>query len=204
MPIALLLLQATPAGKTSAALAAMIPVILAALAILFAISLYNGLVRARVRTREAWSGIDVQLKRRASLIPNLVQTVRGYATHEHEVFTEVTQARGALAKAAGPSASAAADGFLTQALGRLMAVAENYPALQAAANFSQLQTELADTEEKIAYARQFYNQNALGYNTRIQSFPSNQFAKWFQFEPVAFFAAEESAVQEVKVHFPVA
>src|ERR1035438_3397283 len=135
MPIAFLLLQAAPAGKTSAALAAMIPIILAALAILFAISLYNGLVRARVRTREAWSGIDVQLKRRASLIPNLVQTVRGYATHEHDVFTEVTQARGALAKVAGPVASASADQFLTQALGRLMAVAENYPQLQAAQSF---------------------------------------------------------------------
>src|ERR1041385_4850920 len=102
MPIALLLLQATPATKTSAVVVAMIPFFLAALAILFAISLYNSLVRSRARTREAWSGIDVQLKRRASLIPNLVQTDRGYATHEHEVFSEVAQARGALAKAAGP------------------------------------------------------------------------------------------------------
>jgi LemA protein len=201
MPIAFLLLQAAPASKTPAVLAAMIPIILAALAILFAISLYNGLVRARVRTREAWSGIDVQLKRRASLIPNLVQTVRGYATHEHEVFTEVTQARGALAKAAGPAASATADGFLTQALGRLMAVAENYPALQAAANFSQLQTELADTEEKIAYARQFYNQNALSYNTRIQSFPSNVFAGMFKFEPATFFTAEPTVNQDIQVNF---
>jgi LemA protein len=201
MPIALFLLQAAPAGKTSAALAAMIPIILTALAVLFAISLYNGLVRARVRTREAWSGIDVQLKRRASLIPNLVQTVGGYATHEHEVFAEVAQARGALAKAAGPAAAAAADGFLTQALGRLMAVAENYPALQAAGNFSQLQTELADTEEKVAYARQFYNQNALNYNTRIQSFPGNVFAGMFRFEPVAFFTAEPSVNEDIQVSF---
>jgi LemA protein len=201
MPIALFLMQAAPSGKTSAALAAMIPIILTALAILFAISLYNGLVRARVRTREAWSGIDVQLKRRASLIPNLVQTVRGYATHEHEVFAEVAQARGALAKATGPAASAAADGFLTQALGRLMAVAENYPALQAAGNFSQLQEELSDTEEKIAYARQFYNQNALNYNTRIQSFPGNVFAGMFRFEPVAFFAAEPAVNEDIQVSF---
>jgi LemA protein len=135
------------------------------------------------------------------LIPNLVQTVRGYATHEHEVFTEVTQARGALAKAAGPVAAAAADGFLTQALGRLMVVAENYPALQAAGNFSKLQTELADTEEKIAYARQFYNQNALNYNTRIQSFPGNVFAGMFRFEAVAFFAAEPSVNEDIQVSF---
>src|SRR6516165_8954062 len=107
----------------------LLPIALTILAIFFTISLYNRLVTARNRTREAWSGIDVQLKRRASLIPNLVQTVRGYATHEHEVFAEVAQARGALAKAAGPAAAAAADGLLTQALGRLMAVAENYPAL---------------------------------------------------------------------------
>jgi LemA protein len=179
----------------------MIPIALAALAVLFSISLYNRLVRARVRTREAWSGIDVQLKRRASLIPNLVQTVRGYATHEHEVFSEVAQARGALAKAAGPTAAAAADGLLTQALGRLMAVAENYPALQAAGNFSQLQSELSDTEEKVAYARQFYNVNALDYNTRIQSFPGNLFATWFRFEPVAFFAAEPAATADIQVSF---
>lgn len=200
MNLAFFVLQATQA-KTSAVIVAMIPFFLGALAILFAISLYNGLVRSRTRTREAWSGIDVQLKRRASLIPNLVQTVRGYATHEHEVFSEVAQARGALAKAAGPADAAAADGFLTQALGRLMAVAENYPALQAAGNFSQLQEELTDTEEKIAYARQFYNQNALDYNTRIQSFPGNVFAGMFRFEPVTFFAAEPSVNQDIQVSF---
>ncbi|MBZ5624910.1 MAG: LemA family protein [Acidobacteriia bacterium] len=201
MPIAVFLLQAAPAASVSAVIAAMIPFALAALAILFAISLYNTLVRSRVRTREAWSGIDVQLKRRASLIPNLVETVRGYATHEHEVFAEVAEARGALAKAAGPAASAVADGFLTQALGRLMAVAENYPALQAAGNFAQLQEDLTDTEEKIAYARQFYNQNALDYNARIQSFPGNVFASWFRFEPVTFFAAEPGVSEDVAVKF---
>ncbi|HLK63027.1 MAG TPA: LemA family protein [Bryobacteraceae bacterium] len=198
MLTALLLLQA---ARTSAIFMAMIPVALTALMILFTISLYNQLVRARVRTREAWSGIDVQLKRRASLIPNLVQTVRGYATHEHEVFSEVAQARGALAKASGPAASAAADGILTQALGRLMAVAENYPALKAAGNFSQLQEELADTEEKIAYARQFYNQNAMSYNTRIQTFPANMLASWFRFEPVTFFTAEPSVNEDIQVNF---
>src|SRR5262249_27788377 len=122
--------------------------LLASAALVWSILLYNNLVRSRNRTREAWSGIDVQLKRRSSLIPNLVETVRGYAAHEHEVFAEVAQARGALAKAAGPADIAAADGMLTQALGRLMAVAENYPQLQAATGFSQLQSDLTDTEEK--------------------------------------------------------
>jgi LemA protein len=175
-----------------------------AAAVIWPILLYNNLIRARVRTREAWSGIDVQLKRRSSLIPNLVESVRGYATHEHEVFTEVTQARGALAKAAGPEATVAADQSLTQALGRLMVVAEAYPQLQAAGNFSQLQQELADTEEKVAYARQFYNQNAMAYNTSIQSFPGNVFAGMFHFEPVIFFAADEPATQDVKVSFKMA
>jgi LemA protein len=163
--------------------------------------LYNSLILARNRTREAWSGIDVQLKRRSSLIPNLVESVRGYTRHEHEVFAEVSQARSAMAKASGPAAAAAADQALTGALGRLMAVAEAYPQLQAAANFRQLQDDLTDTEEKIAYARQFYNQNALNYNTRIQSFPGNQFANWFQFQPFDYFHAEETAKEEVKVSF---
>ncbi len=182
----------------------MIPLAVVGIMAFWSIILYNGLVRARMRTREAWSGIEVQLKRRSSLIPNLVETVRGYATHEHTVFAEVSKARGALAGAAGPVAMAAADQGLSQALGRLMAVAESYPQLQAAANFAQLQEDLTDTEEKIAYARQFYNVNALSYNTRIQSFPQNLLAAGFKFEPVAFFAAEESATQDVKVSFTTA
>lgn len=179
-------------------------IVLAAALVAWPIFIYNNLVRARNRTREAWSGIEVQLKRRSSLIPNLVETVRGYATHEHQVFAEVAQARGALAKAAGPPAMAAADGFLTQALGKLMAVAENYPQLQAAGNFSQLQKQLSDTEEKIAYARQFYNMNALEYNTSIQSFPSNLFARYYRFEPVTFFEAEPGVEQDIKVNFSAA
>jgi LemA protein len=188
----------------SAVLPAMIPALLLALAVFWTILLYNSLVLARNRTREAWSGIDVQLKRRSSLIPNVVESVRGYAQHEHEVFSEVAQARGALAKAAGPAAAAVADQTLTAALGRLMAVAENYPQLQAAGTFRQLQDELTDTEEKIAYARQFYNQNALDYNTRIQSFPGNQFASWFHFQPFDFFNTEETAKEDVKVSFTTA
>ena len=185
----------------AAAAAALVPLGFVLLGVMWGVLLYNGLVLSRNRTREAWSGIDVQLKRRSSLIPNLVESVRGYAKHEHEVFAEVAQARGALAKAATPVAAAAADQGLTAALGRLMAVAEAYPQLQAASTFQQLQSDLTDTEEKIAYARQFYNQNALDYNTRIQSFPGNQFANWFQFQPFDYFRAEESAKEEVKISF---
>jgi len=185
----------------TAAAAALIPLGFLIVGALWGVLLYNNLVLSRNRTREAWSGIDVQLKRRASLIPNLVESVRGYTKHEHAVFAEVAQARGALAKAPGPVEAAAADQLLTGALGRLMAVAENYPQLQAAANFQQLQSELTDTEEKIAYARQFYNQNALDYNTRIQSFPGNQFANWFQFQPFDYFHTEEKAKEDVKVSF---
>jgi LemA protein len=185
----------------TAAVAVLIPLGFIIFLVFWAVLLYNSLILSRNRTREAWSGIDVQLKRRSSLIPNLVESVRGYARHEHEVFTEVTQARGALAKASGPAAAAAADQTLTAALGRLMVVAEAYPQLQAAGSFQQLQSDLTDTEEKIAYARQFYNQNALNYNTRIQSFPGNQFASWFQFQPFDYFRAEETAREEVKVSF---
>lgn len=188
-------------SNPAAILALLLPLAAFVFAVLLAVFLYNALVLSRNRTREAWSGIEVQVKRRYSLIPNLVETVRGYATHEHAVFTEVAEARGALAKAAGPAAMAEADQGLTAALGRLMAVAENYPRLQAAGSFNQLQEELSDTEEKVAYARQFYNRNALDYNTRIQSFPANQFARWFHFEPVDYFNAEEVARADVKVQF---
>ena len=186
---------------SAATVAAVLPVAIVCSVALWSILLYNALVLARNRTREAWSGIDVQLKRRSSLIPNLVETVRGYATHEHSVFSEVAEARSCLAKASGPVAVAAADQTLTSALGRLMVVAENYPQLQAAGSFQQLQRDLTDTEEKVAYARQFYNQNALDYNTRIQTFPGNMFAGWFGFLPVEFFNTEETARQDVKVSF---
>jgi len=188
-------------NAATAAMAALVPLGFILVLAFWGVFLYNSLVLSRNRTREAWSGIDVQLKRRSSLIPNLVESVRGYAKHEHTVFTEVAQARGALAKAGTPVAAATADQMLTGALGRLMAVAESYPQLQASTNFRQLQSELSDTEEKVAYARQFYNQNSLDYNTRIQSFPGNQFASWFHFEPFDYFRAEEAAREEVKVSF---
>src|SRR5689334_11628787 len=128
----------------------MVPVGLTLLFVILGVFLYNNLVLSRNRTREAWSGIDVQLKRRSSLIPNLVESVRGYAKHEHEVFAEVSEARGALAKAGTPVAAAAADQALSSALGKLMMVAEAYPQLKAVKSFMQLQMELTDTEEKIA------------------------------------------------------
>lgn len=169
--------------------------------VLFLWGTYNGLVRARIRVKEAWSGIDVQLKRRSSLIPNLVETVKGYASHEREVFEQVTQARAGLMQAQGPAAAAQADNVLTQALGRLFAVAEAYPDLKANQNFLELQRELTDTEDKIAYSRQFYNTNVSNYNQKIQVFPNVILAGMFHFESAEFYEAEEAARQDVNVSF---
>ena len=143
--------------------------------------MYNGLIRARVRTREAWSGIDVQLKRRANLIPNLVETVKGYAAHERETFENVTRARAMLQQAGTAAKAAEANNFLTQTLRSLFAVSERYPDLKANQNFLQLQEELTSTEDRIAYSRQFYNDSVLGFNNRIQSFPGNMIAGSFNF-----------------------
>jgi len=168
---------------------------------LFLVAIYNGLVRSRVRTREAWSGIDVQLKRRADLVPNLVETVRGYASHEREVFEEVTRARSALQQAGGAAEAANANNMLSQALGRLFAVAEAYPQLRASENFMDLQNELSDIEEKIAFARQFYNRNVTDFNTRIQTVPDTFIANLFGFQPFEFFEAEEEAREVPAVSF---
>ena len=165
------------------------------------IGMYNGLVRARLRVREAWSGIDVQLKRRASLIPNLVETVRGYASHERETLENVTRARAMLDTAGTAAQAGQANNVLTQALRSLFAVAEAYPDLKANENFQQLQSDLTDTEEKIAYARQFYNRNVLSYNSSVQTFPTVVIAGMFRFEPEEFFEAEEEARQDVRVSF---
>ncbi len=173
-------------------------VVVAGLAML---GMYNGLVRSRVRTREAWSGIDVQLKRRASLIPNLVETVKGYASHEREVLENVTRARAMLEQAGGAAQAAQADNVLTGALRSLFAVSENYPQLRANENFLALQQELSDIEEKVAFARQFYNRNVMDFNTRIQVFPSAIIANMFNFERFEFFEAEEAAREEVQVSF---
>ena len=163
--------------------------------------MYNGLVRARVRTREAWSGIDVQLKRRANLIPNLVETVKGYAGHERETFENVTRARSMLQQAGTAPDAAQANNFLTQTLRSLFAVSERYPDLKANQNFLDLQQELSDIEEKIAYARQFYNRNVMNYNTRIQTFPNVMMAGMFGFERFEFFEVEEEARAVPEVSF---
>jgi LemA protein len=165
------------------------------------VGMYNGLVRGRNRVKEAYSGIDVQLKRRSSLVPNLVETVRGYAEHEKSTFEEVTRARAQLEQAGGPADAATANNMLTGALRHLFAVAENYPQLQAAEGFRQLQSELADIEEKIAFARQFYNSNVLDYNNRLQTVPTVFIAGMFGFRPEEYFEAEEEARQDVKVDF---
>ena len=165
------------------------------------VGMYNGLVRSRNRVKEAWSGIDVQLRRRASLVPNLVETVKGYAAHERETFEEVTRARAQLEQAGTPADSAAANNMLTGALRHLFAVAENYPELQAAENFRQLQSELSDIEEKIAFARQFYNANVLDYNNRLQTVPTVFIAGMFGFTPEEFFEADEEGRSEVRVDF---
>jgi LemA protein len=167
----------------------------------FVIGIYNGLVQGRMRVREAWSGIDVQLKRRSSLIPNLVETVRGYASHERETLESVTRARAQLDNAGTAQQAAQANNMLTQALRSLFAVAEAYPDLKANQNFLQLQSELTDTEDKIAYARQFYNRNVLSYNTSTSTFPSVLLANMFGFQPEQFFEAEDEAREDVRVSF---
>jgi LemA protein len=163
--------------------------------------MYNGLIRSRVRVNEAWSGIDVQLKRRASLIPNLVETVKGYAAHEREVFERVTEARAALERAGGAKEATEANNMMTGALRHLFAVAENYPQLRASENFMDLQNELTDTEEKIAFARQFYNRNVMDFNTRILVFPTVFIARMMNLQPFDFFGTEEEAREDVKVSF---
>lgn len=146
--------------------------VVAVIAIAF-IVLYNGLVSLRNQADEGWAQIDVQLQRRADLIPNLVNTVKGYAAHEVAVLTEVTNARSALQNASGPKEAAEADASLLGAVGRLLAVSENYPDLKASANFLKLQEELASTENKVSFARAYYNNTVRSLNTKIETFPAN-------------------------------
>ena len=176
-----------------------IVLVVVVIVLLWVISVYNKLVRGRNRVREAWSGIDVQLRRRASLVPNLVETVRGYAAHEHGVFEEVARARGALQQAGGAAASASANTALSQALGHLFAVAEAYPQLRASESFTSLQRDLGDAEDKIAFARQFYNRNVLDFNTRVEVFPGNLVASTLGFSPAEFFETTDDGRAEVKV-----
>jgi LemA protein len=177
-------------------------IVLAGVALVLLVGLvsYNTLVRSRNQVAEAWSGVDVQLRRRASLVPNLVEVVGAYAEHERGTFEEVTRARGVLGGGAGVADTASASDQLSRALGRLLAVAERYPQLRAAENFRALQDDLSDVEDKVAYARQFYNRNVLDFNNRLAVFPTVVVARAFGFEPAEFFEADEEALREVRVH----
>jgi LemA protein len=179
----------------------LIPIIIIAAILGFAWLIYNGLVTAKMRVSEAFSQIDVQLKRRTDLIPNLVETVKGYAKHEKELFEKVTEERSNLMSANGANEKAKANDGLSNALKSLFAVAENYPNLRATENFQKLQEELSDTENKIAYSRQFYNSNVLDYNTKLTIFPNVLFANLFAFKPAEFFGADEADKKPVSVKF---
>ena len=163
---------------------------------LLLVSLYNRLVRLRNRVDNAWAQVEVQLKRRWDLIPNLVESVKGYAAHERETFEAVTTARAQAQQATNPAEAAQAEGILGAALGRLFAVAEAYPELQADENFRQLQTELAETENKVATSRQVYNDTVLTYNNAVQTFPGLVVAGPFGFTVREFFEVEDEAQRE--------
>ena len=165
------------------------------------IAIFNGLISLRNRTKEAWSDIDVQLKRRYNLIPNLVETVKGYASHEKELFQKVTEARASAMGAKTIKEQAQAENMLSSTLKSLFAVAENYPQLKAAGNFLELQRELRDTEDKIQAARRFYNGNVRDLNTKIEKFPSNLVANVFGFKKADFFELEGEEREPVKVNF---
>ncbi len=179
-------------------IAALVIVALVAVYVLLA---YNGLVRARLRVQEAWSAVEVQLQRRAALIPNLVETVKGYAAHERGTLESVTRARAALQSASTPAAAAEANNQLTQTLRSLFAVAEAYPDLKANQDFLHLQQELSDTEDKVAYARNYYNGAVETYNGRVQTVPTMFIAGPFGFRPAEFFAAEPEAREPLRVSF---
>ncbi len=172
------------------------------LVVLWLILAFNGLVRRKNRVAEAWSDIEVQLKRRYDLIPNLVETVKGYAAHEKSVFENVTKARANAMGAQDPKAKLQANDMLSNALKSLFAVAENYPQLKANENFSKLQDELTDTEDKIQAARRFYNGNVRDFNTAIQVFPTNLIASAFSFKIQEMFDVDNPAEREaIKVKF---
>ena len=163
------------------------------LLVVFLIWTFNRLITLRNRTKEAWADIDVQLKRRYNLIPNLVETVKGYASHEKEVFQKVTEARSRAMSAGNIEDQAKAENFLSSTLKSLFAVAENYPNLKASNNFLELQKELRDTEDKIQAARRFYNSNVRDLNTKIEIFPASIVANMFKFKKMEFFELEETA-----------
>ena len=168
---------------------------------LYVIGTYNGLVSLRNKVKDQWAQIDVLLKRRADLIPNLVETVKGYASHESETLEKVIAARNKVVAATSAEEEMKANGELTAALGRLMMVTESYPELKANVNFMDLQNNLKDSEDKIQYARQFYNDSVLNYKNKIEMFPSNIIAGMFGFKPEPFFEADEASKEVPKVQF---
>jgi LemA protein len=170
--------------------------------VFWVIGMYNGLVRLRNQVKNAWSQIDVQLKRRHDLIPNLVETAKGYMKHERETLESITQARSHAVEASGVANQAKAEGELSNALSRFMLVVENYPDLKASQNFLALQEELSSTENKVGFSRQFYNDQVQSFNTRIESFPTNIMAGMFNFKQAEFFEIETPAERDVpKVQF---
>lgn len=175
--------------------------IIAVVIVLWVIFTYNRLITLRNRAKEAWSDIDVQLRRRYNLIPNLVETVKGYAVHERELFEKVTKARSQAMGAQTVKEKGKAENFLSSTLKSLFAVAENYPDLKASTNFLELQRELRDTEDKIQAARRFYNTNIRDLNIKIESFPVNTIASIFKFTKMDFFEAEGASREPVSVKF---
>jgi len=177
-------------------------IVIIAVVALFLISIYNSLVKLRNQVKNAWSQIDVQLKRRHDLIPNLIETVKGYMTHERDTLENITKARSQAVAAEGVGDKAKAEGELTSALGKFNLVVENYPDLKANQNFLSLQEELTSTENKISFSRQNYNDQVLFYNNKIQMFPSNIVAGMFKFNEEEFFEIEDEKEKEVpKVSF---
>ena len=182
-------------------IALVIILVVVVLLVIFVISLYNGLVKLRNRIENAWAQIDVQLKRRYDLIPNLVETVKGYASHEREALEAVIAARNGAVAAQGPAEQAAQENMLTGALRQLFAVSEAYPDLKANQNFLELQEELTATEDRIGFARQYYNDSVLRYNTKIQTFPSLLLAGPFGFREREYFEADDESRGPVQVEF---
>jgi LemA protein len=185
------------AGMGAVGIVLIVILVLLVIVGLWAMGAYNGLVRLRNLVQESWRQIDVELKRRHDLIPNLVETVKGYAAHEKGVFEEVARARSAaITPGSGPAEQAQQENVLTQALGKLFAVAEAYPDLKASQNFMALQTELTNTEDRIAAGRRFYNANVRQLNTKIETVPTNIIAGMFHFVRAEYFEAEEPEVRE--------
>ena len=179
-----------------------IAIIIIVVLVILVISMYNTLVRLRQKVKNSWSQIDVQLQRRFDLIPNLIETVKGYMAHEAEVLTKVADLRSSWADATTVEQKSQLDSQLSDALKTIMAVAENYPDLKANQNFLELQTELTNTENKISYSRQFYNDSVTRYNTKLEVFPSNLIASMFKFKPEELFEVnDEETRKNVKVDF---